>query len=102
MEIYFYNSDEFLKQLQDLEIEYNQIAYFYKYIDCKAELDHQMQYLKDNNIMCFSGFISSKIIKITIKDKSNKKYCIEYKFKWIKGLYKPMYNFLRMNERQKK
>ena len=101
MEIYLYNSDEFLKQMQDLELEYNQIAYFYKYIKSKYDLQHQILFLKNVNIIAYSGYINSKIIKITFKDSSNKKYCIEYKFTNTRDLYKHMYRFLRKNERQK-
>ena len=101
--IYICNdNNEFLKQLEYLNDEYNKIATFYKFVRTKRELSSQINYLKNVKILAFSGFTGQRIIKITIKDSLNNKYCINYKFPKDQKKYGYMIRFLRQMEQVKK
>ena len=88
MELIIYNNtDEFLKQIEQLEQEYNNISYFYKFLKTKAEFNIQTNYLKKFELLSFHGFFSKGIIKLVIRDNTGSKFCIQYKFPKEKRKY---------------
>ena len=98
MQVLYYNTNDFLNQMEKLQDEYTNLTYFYKYIRSKKELLIQMEYLRKVELLTFSGFTGKLIIKIVIKDNHNKKYCIKYKFKDVRNHYVGMTRFLRQLE----
>ena len=103
MELIIYrNTDEFLKQMEYLEQEYNNISYFYKFLRTKEDFLNQINYLKKVEVIAFNGFTGKRLIKITIKDSSDNKYCIQYKFTKGYAYYSLMIRFLRQMEQVNK
>lgn len=81
MDIYVYKDiNDFLDQMECLNEEYNQIAYYYKCILDINEMNNQLNYIKKKQLLCFTGFYTKRMIKITIFDKGQK-YCITYRLK---------------------
>ena len=102
MQVLYYNTNDFLNQMEKLQDEYTNLTYFYKYIQSKQDLLLQMEYLRKVELLTFSGFTGKLIIKIVIRDSYNKKYCIQYKFPKEKRKYNNMIRFLRQLEQGQK
>lgn len=96
MELFiFNNANDFLNQMERLNIEYSTIDHYFKFISTKQDLTNQIKYIDKIEILSFNGFRSEKIIKITVRDKNNIKYCINYKFGNNYYLYNKLIYFLR-------
>lgn len=94
----FKDTEDFLNQMELLSVEYTTINHYYKFISTQQDLTHQLHYLDKVRVLSFNGFRSDKIIKITVEDANNVKFCINYKFKNTYYLYNKMIHFLRRKD----
>ena len=102
LEILYYNTDDFLKQMEYIQKEFNSFDTYYKFVGSVVELEHQLKYLNHVQLLGFCGFTNQKLIKITIRDNYNNKIVIEYKFPSYRSpkYYSRMIKHLRRLEKQ--
>lgn len=98
MEIQYYNTNDFLNQMEQLSAEFGSIEHYYKFIGDTRTFNNQVHYLNNVKIIAWNGFYSEKIIKITIQDEKRLKHCLHYKFKNNYQHYKRMLYFLRKKD----
>lgn len=95
------DNNEFLKQLEYLNDEYNKIAYFYKCIHNIDDVRSQLKYINQYNLLCASTFYTKRMIKLTISS-DNKRYCVTYRFKykWNYDIFRKALKEIELNQQQ--
>lgn len=101
--VYIFDSEtDFITALATIKNNCNaeprQIIYLKHHLNTVADVKKQIQILKGFKLLCFSGFMSEKLIKVCVSDLKGNKYNITYSFNNSGFNYRNLYNYLRKRE----
>lgn len=105
--IYIFDDEtDFLNVIATLNSQCNtnqsqrQIIYLKHHLTTFDDVKKQIQILKRFKLLCFSGFMSEKLIKVCVTDLKGNKYNITYSFKDgnSNNCYGKLHHYLRKRE----
>lgn len=103
--IYIFNDEtDFLNVMATIKSQCNtnqsqsRFIYLKHHLTTFDDVKKQIQILKMFKLLCFSGFMSEKLIKVCVSDLNGNKYNITYSFN-NSGVYTKLHHYLRKREK---